>query len=422
MSERDLIDSLEPKVRGSIILYEAVKEEKLDFFMFFSSIQSFVGNGGQANYAAACGFKDSFALYLRKSVNLPVKLINWGYWGSVGVASSEEHNRIMASKGMLSIQPEEGMEAIERILSDQASQVVVLKAKPFLLKQTDIIDNTNPDAVSEHEAEQVPSLLFVNKGAGKELQAIAGTQLGVSCNGDSDRGLSNNDLLNHLKSRIIQCIAEVLKVEAGEVDNSTSFSDYGVDSITGMELIERINTEFKLTLKTTILFDYSNVDDLAGYIETELGHETEKQIQSNPAWNTVNREDIDVYQIVTEKLIDCITETLKVNREDIDFTMQFSEYGVDSITGVSLLKNINETFGIVLKNTVLFDYSNIQALSEYLCREYDLEREAALTLVPDTFDNRRVSEADPLELLAKGVLNVEEVMEMISGMGAENPA
>lgn len=422
MSERDLIDSLEPKVRGSIILYEAVKEEKLDFFMFFSSIQSFVGNGGQANYAAACGFKDSFALYLRKSVNLPVKLINWGYWGSVGVASSEEHNRIMASKGMLSIQPEEGMEAIERILSDQASQVVVLKAKPFLLKQTDIIDNTNPDAVSEHEAEQVPSLLFVNKGAGKELQAIAGTQLGVSCNGDSDRGLSNNDLLNHLKSRIIQCIAEVLKVEAGEVDNSTSFSDYGVDSITGMELIERINTEFKLTLKTTILFDYSNVDDLAGYIETELGHETEKQIQSNPAWNTVNREDTDVHQIVTEKLIDCITETLKVNREDIDFTMQFSEYGVDSITGVSLLKNINETFGIVLKNTVLFDYSNIQALSEYLCREYDLEREAALTLVPDTFDNRRVSEADPLELLAKGVLNVEEVMEMISGMGAENPA
>lgn len=318
MSERDLIDSLEPKVRGSIFLYEAVKEEKLDFFMFFSSIQSFVGNGGQANYAAACGFKDSFAFYLRKSVNLPVKLINWGYWGSVGVASSEEHNRIMASKGMLSIQPEEGMEAIERILSDKASQVVVLKAKPFLLKHTDIIDSTNPGAVSEHEAEQVPSLLFVNKGAEKELQAIAGTQLGVSCNGDSERGLSNNDLLNHLKSCIIQCIAEVLKVEAGEVDNSTSFSDYGVDSITGMELIERINTEFKLTLKTTILFDYSNVDDLAGYIETELGHETEKQI--------------------------------------------------------------------------------------------------------DTFDNRRVSEADPLELLAKGVLNVEEVMEMISGMGAENPA
>ncbi len=414
MSERDLIDSLEPKVRGSIILYEAVKEENLDFIMFFSSIQSFVGNGGQANYAAACGFKDSFALHLRKAGNLPVKIINWGYWGSVGVASSEEHNRIMASKGMLSIQPEEGMEAIERILAEKAvSQVIVLKAKPFLLKQTDIIDNAKPEKSSDQEAEQVNVT----------------SPFEVSNSGGFDRGRNNNNLLKHLKVRIVQCIAEVLKVEAGEVDNSTSFSDYGVDSITGMELINRINNEFDLTLKTTILFDYSNVDDLAGYLETELGQEAERQIQGDLRWNADSldwnadsRGDIDLHQTVTEKLIACITDTLKVNREDIDFTMQFSEYGVDSITGVSLLKSINDAFGIVLKNTVLFDYSNIQSLSEYLCREYDLETEAALTSAAETFDNRRALEADPLELLAKGILNVEEVMEMISGRNAENPA
>ncbi len=382
--------------------------------MFFSSIQSFVGNGGQANYAAACGFKDSFALHLRKAGNLPVKIINWGYWGSVGVASSEEHNRIMASKGMLSIQPEEGMEAIERILAEKAvSQVIVLKAKPFLLKQTDIIDNAKPEKSSDQEAEQVNVT----------------SPFEASNPGGFDKGRNNNNLLKHLKVRIVQCIAEVLKVEAGEVDNSTSFSDYGVDSITGMELIDCINNEFDLTLKTTILFDYSNVDDLAGYLETELGQEAERQIQGDLRrnadsldWNADSRGDIDLHQTVTEKLIACITDTLKVNREDIDFTMQFSEYGVDSITGVSLLKSINDAFGIVLKNTVLFDYSNIQSLSEYLCREYDLETEAALTSAAETFDNRRALEADPLELLAKGILNVEEVMEMISGRNAENPA
>jgi polyketide synthase PksN len=423
MSERDLLDSLEPKVTGSIVLYEAVKEENLDFIMFFSSIQSFVGNGGQANYAAACGFKDSFALHLMKSGKIPVKIINWGYWGSVGVASSKEHNKIMASKGMLSIQPEEGMEAIERIVSDKAaSQVIVLKAKPFLLKQTDIVDNANWDAVLENGTEQVKTLVAESKQTEEETQAIVSTPLEVSFKGYFDNRMNYKDILSNLKSRIIRCIAEVLKVETGEVDNSTSFSDYGVDSITGMELIDRINNEFELTLKTTILFDYSNVDDLAAYIEKEIVQETENQIRSNSGWNTDSHEDMDLYQIVSEKLIECITETLKVNREDIDFTMQFSEFGVDSITGVSLLQNINEAFGIVLKNTVLFDYSNIKDLSEYLCREYGMEMEAALTYVSDSFEDRVVSEVDPLELLAKGILNVDDVMEMITGMSAETPA
>ena len=443
MSERDLIDSLDPKVKGSAVLYEAVKEEKLDFILFFSSIQSFVGNGGQANYAAACGFKDSFAVHLMKSGEIPIKIINWGYWGSVGVASSEEHNKIMASKGMLSIQPEEGMEAIERIVSNQsASQVIVLKAKSFLLKQTDMIDITEREAVLKNQIGQIKSLVpesipaesekqsivkeTVNKSFSRSFNGSVNGSFNKSVTGSFHGAANNNDRLDNLKTRIIQCIAEVLKVEAREVDNSTSFSDYGVDSITGMELINRINNEFDLTLKTTILFDYSNVDDLAGYIQNEFGPKLEKQIQGDPGWITDSQEDIDLYQTVTEKLMECITETLKVDREDIDFTMQFSEYGVDSITGVVLLKNINKAFGITLKNTVLFDYSNIQDLSGYLCREYGMEMEAALAYVSDSFENEMISETDKeidaLELLAKGALNVDEVMEMITGISVKNTA
>ncbi|BCJ93988.1 hypothetical protein acsn021_15570 [Anaerocolumna cellulosilytica] len=244
MTERDLTEALDPKVKGSVVLYEAVKGENLDFMLFFSSIQSFAGNGGQANYAAACGFKDSFATFLRGTGKFPVKIINWGYWGTVGVASSEIHNKRMASKGMLSILPEEGMEAIKRIMSNkEVGQAVVLKAKSFLLEQTDIIEHKVSAAGFEQPQSHKSSLVNTEE----------------------------MDKLGHIKLSIMNCLSEVLKVEAYEIDTSSPFSDYGVDSITGMELINHMNEKFNIVLKTTVLFDYTNVEELASYIQEEFG-------------------------------------------------------------------------------------------------------------------------------------------------------
>ncbi|MGI6668749.1 MAG: SDR family NAD(P)-dependent oxidoreductase [Acetivibrionales bacterium] len=134
MDEQIMRAALAPKVRGSMVLYEVVREEKLDFMMFFSSVQSFSGNAGQGNYAAACTFKDAFASYLAGKVQYPVKVINWGYWGSVGVVATEKYNRLLSSKGVGSIQPAEGMEAVKRILGNKAIQVIPFKADPKLLE------------------------------------------------------------------------------------------------------------------------------------------------------------------------------------------------------------------------------------------------------------------------------------------------
>ncbi|MGD8400169.1 MAG: SDR family NAD(P)-dependent oxidoreductase, partial [Bacillota bacterium] len=103
MEEEALRAVLTPKVKGSIVLYNAVKEEKPDFIMFFSSAQSFGGNLGQSNYAAACTFQDAFAQYISQMGECPVKIINWGYWGDVGAVATEEYQKRMAAKGIYSI-------------------------------------------------------------------------------------------------------------------------------------------------------------------------------------------------------------------------------------------------------------------------------------------------------------------------------
>ncbi|MEM7393697.1 MAG: SDR family NAD(P)-dependent oxidoreductase, partial [Verrucomicrobiota bacterium] len=128
MDEETLRSALEAKVRGSVVACEALAGEALDFMMFFSSIQSFMGNPGQSNYGAACTFKDAYADYIQQKTRTPVYVFNWGYWGSVGAVASPEYKERLARQGMYAIETEEGMEAIEKMLAGPSDRLVAMRS------------------------------------------------------------------------------------------------------------------------------------------------------------------------------------------------------------------------------------------------------------------------------------------------------
>ncbi len=74
---------LDPKVRGTLVLEEALNDAPLKCFVLFSSISSIIPPPGQVDYAAANAFLDAFALN-RKG---PVTVINWGVWREVGMGA-----------------------------------------------------------------------------------------------------------------------------------------------------------------------------------------------------------------------------------------------------------------------------------------------------------------------------------------------
>ncbi|HWU86913.1 MAG TPA: amino acid adenylation domain-containing protein, partial [Kofleriaceae bacterium] len=89
MEEDRFRASLAAKVDVSVRLAQVFAQEALDFVVFFSSLQSFSKAAGQSNYAAGCTFKDAFASRLALEWPSAVKVMNWGYWGSVGIVASE---------------------------------------------------------------------------------------------------------------------------------------------------------------------------------------------------------------------------------------------------------------------------------------------------------------------------------------------
>ncbi|SES33281.1 polyketide synthase PksN/rhizoxin biosynthesis, polyketide synthase RhiD [Lentzea xinjiangensis] len=144
------------KAEVAVNIAEVFADEPLDFVVFFSSLQSFLTSPGQANYAAGCTFADAYAEHLRTRLSCPVKVVNWGYWGGVGVAADDAHRERMAKGGVGSIEPAEGMAAYDTLMGGRRSQLALIK-----VTNTRALDGLLGDDVVEHVAPVSPELAGV---------------------------------------------------------------------------------------------------------------------------------------------------------------------------------------------------------------------------------------------------------------------
>ncbi|PEP90922.1 polyketide synthase, partial [Bacillus wiedmannii] len=79
-------------------------------------------------------------------------------------------------------------------------------------------------------------------------------------------GFTDQVVEDYIKEKISEKLSESLKVDMNLIDVDDSFADYGLDSITGVHLVQAINQDLPIELKITNLFDYSSVSQLTDYI------------------------------------------------------------------------------------------------------------------------------------------------------------
>ncbi len=165
MDENRFQAALSAKVNVSIRMAQVFRQEPLDFFLFFSSMNTFFMPPGQSNYSAGCTFKDAFAGRLSHELPCAVKVINWGFWGSVGIVASKAYRERMALSGIGSIEPPEAMAALENLLSNPVDQIALIKTtKP--MKAEGISSNERIIIASENHA---PMLSLLKNRAEKRI-------------------------------------------------------------------------------------------------------------------------------------------------------------------------------------------------------------------------------------------------------------
>lgn len=138
MQEKDLSESIAAKINGSINLLEIFKNEDLDWMCFFSSLQSMNSRAGQSNYAAGCTFQDAYANHMRQFVSFPIHIINWGYWGEVGVVANKFYKSEMQKNGIDSISINEGIQCFEQDLSNAINTLYPFKLNESVKKEVGV--------------------------------------------------------------------------------------------------------------------------------------------------------------------------------------------------------------------------------------------------------------------------------------------
>ncbi|WP_024905975.1 SDR family NAD(P)-dependent oxidoreductase [Robbsia andropogonis] len=128
MDEQRFLASYRAKADVAVRMAQVFGGEPLDFILFFSSIQSFARMPGQNNYAAGSTFNDTFAHFIDRHLGVNCKVMNWGYWGTVGVVASPDYQQRMAQAGLASIETPEAMAALESLLASPGRQAALVKA------------------------------------------------------------------------------------------------------------------------------------------------------------------------------------------------------------------------------------------------------------------------------------------------------
>ncbi|GAX59143.1 trans-AT type I polyketide synthase/nonribosomal peptide synthetase [Candidatus Scalindua japonica] len=257
---------ISPKIYGLINVDRATKDERLDFFVMFSSLTSVTGNIGQCDYATGNRFMDSYA-DLRDKLRSDGKRsgislsINWPFWQDGGMKMHEEYvQQLFRISGLKPLSRESGIKAFEDALISGERQFMVI--------------NGEKDTVNT--LMQIP-----------ERGRAAEDKKPEEFDGDSQTGFSSSKLEDCFQQQIIKVFSELLKVEESKIDVDTDISEYGVDSIMIMKVVKEIETRFGLKFYPNELQQYNTIHKITAYLEQEL-----KQVlpESTKLWN-INKPD-----------------------------------------------------------------------------------------------------------------------------------
>ncbi|MCR8993902.1 type I polyketide synthase [Brevibacillus laterosporus] len=260
MEEERFHAGLSAKVDVSVRMAQVFGAEALDFVLFFSSMNSFSKPAGQSNYVAGCTFKDAFAHQLAREWTCQVKVMNWGYWGSVGIVASDSYKKRMEQAGIGSIEPAEAMEALEALLTGGFNQTLVIKT----LRPVALIGTTQNEWI-EIYPDSIQSTIQTLKNRTfsytKENRAFC-----KSTESTTQETAETDPLLKKVQTVVIKLACGILQVDKDEIDLEAELNEYGFEPIYVSELTDTMNREYGLELEPVELFDLPTLNHIAKYL------------------------------------------------------------------------------------------------------------------------------------------------------------
>jgi acyl transferase domain-containing protein/NADPH:quinone reductase-like Zn-dependent oxidoreductase len=284
---------LRPKVDAAWHLHELTKDQDLAVFAVFSSVAGTLGNPGQANYAAGNTFLDALAHH-RRALGLPATSLAWGLWeqasGLTAGLNSTDHARL-GRGGILPLGTEQGLELYDAALVAHrpltVPAVLDLRALreradsgpvPPVLRS--LVGTATRRAVATLAPATAPG------GLAAELAALTETE-------------RRNALLDLVRAQTATVLGHAAPASIAPDD---TFKALGADSLSAVELRNRLNASTGLRLSSTVVFDHPTPAALGRHLAVELavgiGTETEAVTEAARVTTPAAADDTDPIAII----------------------------------------------------------------------------------------------------------------------------
>ncbi|MGW3123030.1 type I polyketide synthase, partial [Streptomyces sp. NPDC001107] len=239
------------KVTAARALHEATAALEPADFVVFTSFMGVLGSAGQGNYAAANAALDALVAQ-RRAAGLPGTAVAWGAWAGGGLVEAETAERLK-SLGIAAMDPEDAVRAYSAALADGDELAVVADVDWDRFQQAVALPGTAllselPSGTTE--AAPAPQ----ERPVRGELAALPAAER-----------------VRYVTDLVRTHAAAVLRHRAGsDIPAARAFAELGFDSLTAVELRNRIGAATGLRLPATVLFDHPTPQSLAARLLTEL--------------------------------------------------------------------------------------------------------------------------------------------------------
>ncbi|GAX83383.1 hypothetical protein CEUSTIGMA_g10808.t1, partial [Chlamydomonas eustigma] len=393
--------------------------------VLFSSVASLLGSPGQANYAAANSALDAAACQLSSS-GMPVTSIQWGAWAGGGMAAADAQTAARVERmGMKLVQPQLGLTALGVVLSNLGSISLILKAAsqsvqaviPFVWDR--FLDRYVKDrqprvkgssdtvplqgALSLQPLSSIP-LFFSNVSEGLHTMSKSTVPVLAESITRSLTRLSGSEKIEEtlelgVLTKVRDCVRSVLGPENVFSLESPLMSS-GLDSLGSVELRNRLEATFSLSLPSTLVFDYPTVRSITELIIASIVTQTTAMRSSQGQWavniaphqaalssiqpkrklglrkrrTLLGQVFSSRQQLAAAKDVDLSQMQLKVTeavqqvtgRSDVALDVPLMSSGLDSLGAVELRNSLEAAFGVSLPSTLVFDYPTVSSIIELI--------------------------------------------------------
>lgn len=228
---------LQPKLFGTQHLIDLLKQEPLDFFVFFSSITAITGSPGQIDYCSANRILDAYAAVAPLYFKHPVFCVtmNWQAWSNVGMAATSK-TLLVGLDETNSTSPHDGCLLFEKIVNSDQNQVIISNL------------DLNLYAPGETSVE-------TNQYTSKEPAEI--------------HSVTQSDVIKILQELFCQTLGIT------DVGLDVDFYELGGHSLLAISLLTKIRTIFNIKIHSATLFKTRTIRGLSMIIQSYVQEDSE---------------------------------------------------------------------------------------------------------------------------------------------------